>query len=124
MVAVAARRSDGTRARFAVAAAEALPFASESFGGAVASMTLHHWADARRGVTEVARVLRPHATFVIADIDLPSLARRALRALGRSHAGWSRRELAHMLYAAGFRSVRATTRGPVDRRLPVIVAVR
>lgn len=40
------------------ARAEALPFADGAFDAAMAVLTLHHWADWRRGVAEMARVAR------------------------------------------------------------------
>ena len=124
MVAIAARKARGRSASFAVASAEELPFEDNAFGGAVASMTLHHWADAGQGLAELARVLRPGGTLAIADIDLPSPARWVLRRLGQSHAGWSRRELADFLYGAGFVAVRSTSRGPISPKLPILVATR
>ena len=124
MVAIAARKARWRSASFAVASAEELPFEDNAFGGAVASMTLHHWADAGQGLAELARVLRPGGTLAIADIDLPSPARWVLRRLGQSHAGWSRRELADFLYGAGFVAVRSTSRGPISPKLPILVATR
>jgi SAM-dependent methyltransferase len=38
------------------AAAEALPFRDRTFDAAMALLTMHHWADAQRGVEELARV--------------------------------------------------------------------
>jgi SAM-dependent methyltransferase len=40
------------------ASAEALPFADNSFDAAMASLTVHHWADKARGLTEMRRVSR------------------------------------------------------------------
>jgi SAM-dependent methyltransferase len=40
------------------AAAEALPFADDSFDAAMAVLTLHHWADWRAGCAELRRVAR------------------------------------------------------------------
>lgn len=40
------------------ASAEALPFADGAFDAAMAVLTVHHWADWRRGVAEMARVAR------------------------------------------------------------------
>ena len=111
-------------ASYVVAAAEALPLPDASFDAAAASLTLHHWRDARRGVAEVGRALRPGGRFVIADIDLPGPARWILRLFGNPHAGWSRRELADLLYRAGFTRVRAMTRGPLGPRVAIIAAER
>ena len=40
------------------AAAEALPFEDASFDAAMATLTLHHWTDWRRGIDELRRVAR------------------------------------------------------------------
>ncbi|HLA63422.1 MAG TPA: class I SAM-dependent methyltransferase, partial [Rhodothermales bacterium] len=48
------------------ASAEALPFADGAFDAAMAVLTIHHWADWRRGVAEMARVAR---TVVILTWD-------------------------------------------------------
>jgi len=52
-VMLAQRTSDAPRVR---ALGEALPFRDDCFQGALAVLTLHHWSDWRRGVTELARV--------------------------------------------------------------------
>jgi SAM-dependent methyltransferase len=48
------------------AAAEALPFADDTFDAAMAIFTVHHWTDADRGLRELARVARRHV-FVTFD---------------------------------------------------------
>lgn len=111
-------------ASFLVASAEALPFPNGSFDFASASLTLHHWRDAERGLGEIGRVLRPGGRVAIADIDLPGVARRVLRSIRSPHAGWSRRELADFLYRAGFSRVQVLAKGPVGRRLAIVVADR
>jgi SAM-dependent methyltransferase len=49
------------------AAAESLPFADQSFDAAMATWTLHHWADWRNGIRELRRVTR--GRIVIATWD-------------------------------------------------------
>ncbi len=47
--------------------AEALPFADGQFDLVFSTMTFHHWADQRKGVSEVARVLAPGGRWLLAD---------------------------------------------------------
>jgi ubiquinone/menaquinone biosynthesis C-methylase UbiE len=124
MVAQARAKQGGAPVTFIVGSAEALPFADSSFDGATASMTVHHWRDTERGLAELARVLRPGGRAAIADIDLPGSLRSVLRLVRNPHAGWSRRELAGILYRSGFTRVEALARGPLGPRLPIIRADR
>jgi ubiquinone/menaquinone biosynthesis C-methylase UbiE len=123
MIDQAARKRAGEVVKFLVARSERLPFPDGAFDHAVASLTVHHWADARSGLAEVARVTRPGGRFVIADIDMPGPVRWLLRILHNSHAGWSRREFADLLYEGGFRRVRARS-SPLGSRLPIFLAER
>jgi ubiquinone/menaquinone biosynthesis C-methylase UbiE len=123
MIDQAARKRAGGAVKFLVARSERLPFPDASFDRAVASLTVHHWADARGGLAEVARVTRPGGRLVIADIDMPGPVRWFLRILHNSHAGWSRREFADLLYEGGFRRVGARRSG-LGSRLPIFVAER
>ena len=74
------------------ATAEALPFATGSFDASLAVLTLHHWGDWRRGVSELARVARGRVVVLTHDMSaevldrfwllrdyLPSLAEHARR---------------------------------------------
>lgn len=49
------------------ASAEALPFDDDSFDAAMALVTVHHWADAVAGVTEMARVARQRVAVLSFD---------------------------------------------------------
>jgi ubiquinone/menaquinone biosynthesis C-methylase UbiE len=118
MVALAAERSEGAGTTFACAVAEELPFADGSFDRALASMTVHHWADPARGLAEVARILRPGGRLVIADMLAPAPIRALLRAFGRPHAGLATGEFGEALRRAGFVEVR-TRPSPVSRWLPL-----
>lgn len=46
------------------AVAEALPFGSDSFDVAMATLTLHHWQDRRQGLTEMRRVAPRQVIFL------------------------------------------------------------
>lgn len=70
------------RARFKLAAVEALPFEDESFDAVVMSLVLHHVpTDARAiGLKEVCRVLKRDGRLVVVDVDRPaSLFSRTVR---------------------------------------------
>ncbi|HET7461493.1 MAG TPA: class I SAM-dependent methyltransferase [Longimicrobium sp.] len=53
------------------ATAQALPFRGRSFDAALASLTLHHWPDWRRGVAEMRRVARRRVVILTWDPDDP-----------------------------------------------------
>lgn len=53
--------------------AEALPFADDSFDGAVISFGLRNVHDPRRGIAEMARVVRPGGTVVVCEFSTPTL---------------------------------------------------
>jgi SAM-dependent methyltransferase len=48
--------------------AEALPFADQRFDAAITRLTLHHFGDPRRALSEMHRVLRPGGRLVVCDI--------------------------------------------------------
>lgn len=45
--------------------AEEIPIDDESFSGAIATLTIHHWSDLSEGFKEVSRVLKPGGKFVL-----------------------------------------------------------
>jgi SAM-dependent methyltransferase len=49
--------------------AEALPFADDSFDAVMATLTLHHWSDWRRGCAELRRVARDRVVVLNWDPD-------------------------------------------------------
>ncbi len=57
----------GAPIHFQQATAEALPFADGQFDLVFSTMTFHHWADQKKGVSEVARVLAPNGRWLLAD---------------------------------------------------------
>jgi SAM-dependent methyltransferase len=44
-------------------AAESLPFAADGFDASMATLTVHHWSDLRRGLEEMRRVSRRQVVF-------------------------------------------------------------
>jgi ubiquinone/menaquinone biosynthesis C-methylase UbiE len=57
--------------------AERLPFADASFDGAVTRLSIHHFAAPERQIGEIARVLKPGATFILADVVSSDVAEEA-----------------------------------------------
>lgn len=68
-----ARRADAAdQIRFAVAPAEELPFADATFDRAFVAFGVRNIADRRRGLREMARVLRPDGRAIILEFSTPS----------------------------------------------------
>jgi ubiquinone/menaquinone biosynthesis C-methylase UbiE len=59
-------------ARFFMGSGEALPLEDASVDLALSTISFHHWQDQAAGVREVARVLRPGGSFLLADFTLPT----------------------------------------------------
>lgn len=64
------RQRRAPAARIVQGVAEALPFADGSFDAAMAVLTVHHWADQRRGLSELARVSRGPVAVLTYDPGL------------------------------------------------------
>jgi len=64
-VMLAEARLKPNNAIFINATAEAIPIEDNFFDGALATFTLHHWADMQQGLREVNRVLKPGARLVM-----------------------------------------------------------
>jgi ubiquinone/menaquinone biosynthesis C-methylase UbiE len=62
----ARERAEG-RAEVIRAGAEQLPFAEASFDLVVSTLSFDHWADRSQGLREIARVLSPDGTLVLAE---------------------------------------------------------
>lgn len=45
--------------------AEHLPFADDTFNGATATFTVHHWTDLQQGLNELYRVMQPNSNLVM-----------------------------------------------------------
>jgi len=58
--------------RFSMGSAEALPLSDASVDLAFSTISFHHWQDQAAGLREVARVLRPGGSFLLADFILPA----------------------------------------------------
>ena len=61
-----------SEARFFMGSAEALPLSDASVDLALSTISFHHWQDQAAGVREVARVLRPGGSFLLADFTFPT----------------------------------------------------
>jgi ubiquinone/menaquinone biosynthesis C-methylase UbiE len=58
-------------AEFHVAMAESLPLPEASVDLVFGKLSFHHWSNRAKGVSEIARVLRPQGRFLLADITMP-----------------------------------------------------
>ncbi len=63
MLQVARQQPGGERFAYALADAQALPFADETFDAVIANHMLYHIPDLRRALGEIRRVLRPGGRF-------------------------------------------------------------
>lgn len=68
-----------TRAEIHVAGAEEIPLPDGSIDLAFSTIAFHHWADAARGLREIARVLRPGGALVLVDNIGPDWVARYLK---------------------------------------------
>jgi ubiquinone/menaquinone biosynthesis C-methylase UbiE len=59
-------------ARFYMGSCEALPLEDASVDLALSTISFHHWHDHAAGIHEVARVLRPGGSFLLADFTSPA----------------------------------------------------
>lgn len=54
------------------AIAEELPFADDAFDAAMGVLTVHHWTDKRRGLSEMRRVSRGPVVLLMGDVQVTS----------------------------------------------------
>jgi ubiquinone/menaquinone biosynthesis C-methylase UbiE len=104
MLAQARRKHDGdARFRFLPGDASALPLEPESIDAAFSTMSFHHWGDQASGSRDIARVMRPGGTFVLADFHVPMLFLLRPFANRSDHANFlDAREIRRLLEQAGF----------------------
>jgi ubiquinone/menaquinone biosynthesis C-methylase UbiE len=80
-------------ARFFMGSAEALPLEDASVDLALSTISFHHWQDQAVGLREVARVLRPGDSFLLADFTLPTWLAWLLPRFLRLHSAAQMRAL-------------------------------
>ena len=64
----AAGGRDGDTPSFVVGNVSALSFPDESFDLVVSTLSMHHWTDASRGLSEIGRVLQPRGRALLWDL--------------------------------------------------------
>jgi SAM-dependent methyltransferase len=57
------------RAPVVQAVAEALPFANDAFDASLGVLTVHHWSDRERGLSEMRRVARGRVVLLVGDSE-------------------------------------------------------
>ena len=109
----------GAPIHFQQATAEALPFAGGQFDLVFSTMTFHHWADQKKGVTEVARVLAPNGRWLLADFVGQGLVRRVTQLL-RLHRFFDRKGLDSFIAEAGLVVVAERPSRWLGKSVPVL----
>ena len=101
------------------ATAEALPFADGQFDLVFSTMTFHHWADQKKGVSEVARVLAPNGRWLLADFVGRGLM-RSITQLFRLHRFFDRKRLDAFIAEAGLVVVAERPSRWLGKSVPVL----
>ena len=109
----------GAPIHFQQATAEALPFADGQFDLVFSTMTFHHWADQKKGVTEVARVLASNGRWLLADFIGQGLVRRVTQLL-RLHRFFDRKGLDSFIAEAGLVVVAERPSRWLGKSVPVL----
>jgi ubiquinone/menaquinone biosynthesis C-methylase UbiE len=113
MIAVAREKAARVRraVEFQVGVIEALAFPDASMDVVLSSLMMHHLPDdlKRRGLAEIARVLKPGGRLLIVDFKRPTtrMARTMTTLLWHAALREGVQDLAPLLHEAGFRQVRA-----------------
>jgi ubiquinone/menaquinone biosynthesis C-methylase UbiE len=89
------------RLRFVQGQAECLPFAGGHFDLILSTISFHHWADQQAGLQEVARVLAPGGSFLLADHFVIPVQRVFFATPGRRKRFHTPAEIDGMLGEAG-----------------------
>jgi demethylmenaquinone methyltransferase/2-methoxy-6-polyprenyl-1,4-benzoquinol methylase/phosphoethanolamine N-methyltransferase len=112
MIAVARSKAarSGAKAEFQVGVIEALAFPDATFDVVLSSLMMHHLPDdlKRRGLAEIARVLKPGGWLVIIDMKRPTTPVAHVMSALFLHGAMSVgiQDLPELLAAAGFTNVR------------------
>ncbi len=109
----------GAPIHFQQATAEALPFADGQFDLVFSTMTFHHWADQKKGVSEVARVLAPNGRWLLADFVGQGIV-RSITQLLRLHRFFDRKRLDAFIAEAGLAVVTERPSGWLGKSVPVL----
>ncbi len=115
MLDAAKRRLDGRKnVDFRQGELETLPVADTELDVAMLSLVLHYSPDPARALGEVARVTKPNGRVLIVDM-LPHDREEYTQQMGHVWLGFSEKQIAKLLAAAGF--ARVTVHAlPVDRQ--------
>ena len=106
-----ARLAARKNVRFVEGALEALPMKDESVDAAVALLVLHHVADVRGALLEMARIIKPGGRVLI--LDMVGHDREAYKTtMGHAHLGFDAQEMEDMLRGCGFASARVHLLAP------------
>ena len=101
------------------ATAEALPFADGQFDLVFSTMTFHHWADQKKGMSEVARVLAPNGRWLLADFIGRGLVRWVIQ-LRKLHRFYDRERLDSFLAGEGLEVVTERPSRWLGKSVPVL----
>ena len=112
-------------------AAEQIPADDDSIDAVWAVNTMHHWVDVERGVTEIARVLRPGGRVVLVDEDFTDPSHPEHEQFGEHGGpedhGFTMVEadrMGELLRSAGLPDVDASNRTLDDRPVIAVTATR